>query len=420
MRITAALVITVVTALGCGCAVNRNAPTPEELQHRRITHTADVVRYQRVVNERTVRRMKLEADEQLATGKPAVYDILILSGGGDYGAFGAGFLEGWGAVREEGYQRPEFDLVTGVSTGALIAPFAFVGDQTSYERVLVMYSEPKADWFEKSGLLFFLPGRQSFMRADGMRRDLEREVNAEVIKRIASGEGAHRTLWVGTTDLDLGLLHPWDLTVEARKIVDENRDSTRFYDVLMASAAIPAVFPPVIIDGWLYVDGGTTTNILYDADLRSDSAPVAMYRRQFPDSPMPKFRFWVIINNQLGGEPQIVQPNWMSITKASVATAIRSSTIGALRQLSLQAELQRRDGLDVEFRFIAIPDEWRSPNTEAFNKETMGSLAKLGMEMGADPRSWKTDLVSEPKSEDIVPGAAGGRPVDSTGVRGAN
>lgn len=387
-----------------GCAVNRPAPTPQELEERRLEHNADVAYYQQLVNERMVRRMKLEVDAAMAsgTGAPAVYDILILSGGGDYGAFGAGFLEAWGSVREPGFERPCFDLVTGVSTGALIAPFAFVGDTTSYERILRMYEAPKADWFQLRGLFFFLPGQQSFLTADGLRRDLVTEVDSEVISCIAAGEREHRTLWIGTTALDLGILHPWDLTEESKKIV-EGRKPDRFYDVLMASAAIPAVFPPVVIDGWLYVDGGTTTNILYDADLRAKNAPVALYEHQHPGQKLPRFRFWVIINNQLGGEPHVVQPTWMSITKSSVATAIRSSTIGALRQLYLQTELQRKEGLDVEFRYVAIPDDWRPPNAEPFNKETMGELAQLGMMMGRSSGSWKTNLAAEPTSEGVTP-----------------
>ena len=99
----------------------------------------------------------------------------------------------------------------------------------------------------------------------------------------------------------------------------------------------------------------------------------------------------------------MVQPTWVSITAASASTAIRSSTIGALRQLYLQTELQRRDGLDVEFRFVAIPDDWRPPNDKPFNKETMGQLAQLGLRMGSDPRSWKTNLAAEPTTDQVVP-----------------
>jgi predicted acylesterase/phospholipase RssA len=385
------------------CATHRDSPTGEALEQRRLQLTAAIAEYQQVVNDRMVERMNVETRDALARGEArSTFDILILSGGGDYGAFGAGFLEAWGEVDEPAYRRPLFDLVTGVSTGALIAPFAFVGDESTYDRVLRLYQEPKDDWFKLRGLFFFLPGQKSFLTSDGLRRDITHEVDAHVLHQIADASREYRTLWIGTTALDLGILHPWDLTREAEKI-DAGRDPQRFYDVLMASAAIPAVFPPVEIDGWMYVDGGTTTNILYDADLRAHDAPVATFERLHPDLPTPRFRFWVIINNQLGGEAKVVQPTWVSITGASVATAIRSSTIGALRQLYLQTELQKRDGLDVEFRFVSIPDDWRAPNPEPFNKETMSELAELGKRMGGDPRSWKTNLAAEPKASDVVP-----------------
>ena len=113
----------------------------------------------------------------------------------------------------------------------------------------------------------------------------------------------------------------------------------------------------------------------------------------------PRFRFRVIVNNQLGGTPQRVDPTWVSLTEASVATAIRSSTIGTLRQLSLATELQRRDGIDVEFRYVAIPDAWRPPVEGAFQAETMRSLSRLGRGIGVDVTSWKTDIASRPKSD---------------------
>lgn len=380
-----------------GCAVDRPALSPEELEVRRDERLRAVERHQLLTRDRVVRRIEREMAEYEAGRAPRpTFDILILSGGGDYGAFGAGFLEGWGTVQDPAVARPEFDVVTGVSTGALIAPFAFLGDKTSYERVLALYQNPRKDWVTLRDLFFFMPGRESFMSVKGLERDLKAEINEDVIRRLAEEEASDRTLAVGATDLDLGLMHPWDLTTEAKKVV-RTGDPTRLHKVLMASAAIPAAFPPVVIDDTLYVDGGTTSNILYGADLRAEQAPLAVYRRLHPGAALPRFRFWIIINNQLGGEPQVVQPTWLSITKASVATAIRSSTIGTLKQVYLTTELQKRDGYDVEFRFVSIPDEWRPPKPGIFQKETMMSLAQLGAELGARPESWRTNLAAEPK-----------------------
>lgn len=382
--------------LAGGCAVDRPVLTPQELELRRDVRLEAIQRHRLVTRDRVVRRMEIERDDYAAgRAGPPVLDVLVLSGGGDYGAFGAGFLEGWGKIEDPALRRPDFDVVTGVSTGALIAPFAFLGDATSYERVVDLYSNPKKDWVTLRDLFFFLPGRQSFLSIKGLERDVKEQFGLDVIRRMADEEAKARTLAIGTTDLDLGIMHPWDLTTEAKKVA-VTKDPTRFHKVLMASAAIPAAFPPVVIDDTLYVDGGTTSNILYGSDLRAEDAPLEHYRTLNPDQPLPKFRVWVIINNQLGGEPQVVQPTWLSITAASVSTAIRSSTIGTLKQLYLQTELQRRDGFDVEFRYVSIPDDWRPPKPGIFQKETMESLCRLGEELGRRSDCWRSDLVSQP------------------------
>lgn len=329
-------------------------------------------------------------------------DILIISGGGDYGAFGAGFLQGWGwnvtPDPDGNVGRPQFDIVTGVSTGALIAPFAFIGTAPEYDRVAQMYSAPKKEWFVSRSLVRILFGAQSYMETAGLRAEVERQIDLDMVKAIAEGEAVDRTLWIGTTNLDLGILYPWDLTTEARRITDndpnEGHSLARFHDVLMASAAIPAVFPPVVIDSTLYVDGGTTSNILVDADLLRKEGPVETYRARYPGARLPRFRFWVIINNKIGVDERIVQPTWLSITKASVATAIRSSTIGSLKQLEALTELQRCRGLDVQFRYVCIPDDWRPPvdNPEPFDARLMQSLLELGRRMGEKSNPWRTDL----------------------------
>jgi predicted acylesterase/phospholipase RssA len=388
----AVLALTLIAAFGC--AVRRQTLQREDLEIRRLWTEAAVASHMRQTVERTVRRMEREIAEHEAGGPAPVLDVLVISGGGDYGAFGAGVLEGWGSVTDPVMARPVFDVVTGVSTGALIAPFALLGDEDSYHRILELYENPKKDWITLRDIFFFLPGRESFMNTSGLERDVKEQVNSDVIRRIAEAAAEDRTLAIGTTNLDLGRMHPWDLTTEASRIVTGEKTEERFHKVLMASAAIPAIFPPVVIDDTLYVDGGTTSNILYDSDLRSKEAPLAIFLRRNPGKEPPRSRFWVIINNQLGGEPQVVQPTWVSITEASVATAIRSSTIGTLRQLYLTTELQRLEGRGIEFRFIAIPDTWRPPVSGAFKKETMKSLADLGRRLGADASSWCTNLSS--------------------------
>lgn len=373
--------------------------TPEKLEAKRREHLTDIQKYMLASRDRIVRRMAMEATNEQRGGERATLDILVISGGGDYGAFGAGVLAGWGNVERGEKARPVFDVATGVSTGALIAPFAFLGEADDYQRILRLYTEPSKDWFSLRGLFFFLPSNSSLTDNAGLRKKVEEEVDERVLAKVAAGAAENRSLLIGTTDLDLGVMHPWDLTVEAQKVA-EGRGPKRFHDVLMASTAIPAVFPPVVIDGSLYVDGGTTSNILYDFDLRDQDAPVPSFKRLHPGLPVPRIRFWVIVNNQLGGTSRIVEESWLDITRASVETAVRSSTLGALKQLSLQCELQRIEGLDVQFRYIAIPEDWKPASPEPFNQDTMRSLADLGTKLGADPATWRSDIVNRPNFEE--------------------
>lgn len=386
----------ITAALLPACAVPRPTLKPEELAAVRDKYLASARAATRATNQKMLSRMRAErdADSGRSDDDANTYDILILSGGGDYGAFGAGFLKAWGAVNDGPLQRPRFDMVTGVSTGALIAPFAFIGDDPSYDRLVDLYSRPKPGWFRLRGLLFFLPGNESFADNSGLRADLEDIMDADLIRRIAACSREDRVLAVNTTNLDVGAMHPFALGIEAEEAeVSGNR--SRFVDILLASTAIPAVFPPVIIDGSLYVDGGTTSNILYGSNWLSPAAPLARWQQQYPGEPLPRLRFWVIINNQLSAGPQIVQPTWLSITRASLATTIRASTMTAMRHLYSQCQALRAAGIQAEFRYVAIPLEWTPPNDRQFDAEVMKSLADLGMTMGADPASWRIDFADD-------------------------
>src|SRR5262249_30886722 len=132
---------------------------------------------------------------------PPVVDLLVISGGGDWGAFGAGFLKGWSRVQGP-MAMPRFDAVTGVSTGALISPFAFLGDSESLELIDSLYRNPKPDWVKKRWPLYFLPSNQSLATTPGLEREVRQRVNPALVRRIAQQTRAGRQLLVNTTDLD--------------------------------------------------------------------------------------------------------------------------------------------------------------------------------------------------------------------------
>ena len=387
--------IVLLSPIAPGCAVNRHVLTRRELECRRAAYLDQAAHDRRDAIQKIVRRMVREHEEYAQSGKSGpepVFDVLIISGGGDKGAFAAGFLAGWVTV-EGPLARPMFDVVTGVSTGALIAPFAFTGDNLADARILKIYQEPQKDWSQVRDWFFFLPGRESFVDATGIKRDIQREVGRKILLDMARGAVEDRVLAIGTTNLDLGLPHTWDLSEEAVRALSGGKVG-RVHEILRASAAIPAIFPPVVIDDALHVDGGTTSNILIIDDLRADDTPRHILRREHPDVPLPRIRYWVIINNRINPDPKIIQPTWVSITEASVDAMIRSSEMTTLRNFAEQVEFISRTEPDarVELRWVAIPDAWNPPEPGIFQPENMRLLAELGMRMGVDPGSWRTNL----------------------------
>jgi len=381
------------------------------LEAERPAYSAQVQRENADSISKLISRLKREHDD-FASGKsaaPPICDVLILSGGADYGAFGAGVLQGWGQVTEPGFVRPEFDVVSGVSTGALIAPFALIGDNTAYQRAFRLYQEPREDWIRTRGLLFFLPRNASLMDIKGLERDIRREVNRNVVRQIAEASRQGRVLNISATNLDYGQRRVWDLGREAEVALQFGEgDIDPVHRILLASSAIPGAFPPVEINGLLYVDGATTANILYENNMRSPDAPIAVWRRLYPQLPVPKMRYWVIINNQLESPPAVTVPNWVGVVEQSLSTSVRASTVTSVQHLATQlALLELESDVETEFQVIAIPDHWRPPKPGVFVKETMVSLAELGRKMGRDPASWKSgSLLHDPplrgKQRDIT------------------
>src|SRR5262249_55597845 len=157
--------------------------------------------------------------------EPPGFEVLIISGGGDWGAFGTGFLRGWGRVSGP-LARPRFTAVSGVSTGALIAPFAFLGDEKSLETVEALYRNPTPVWF--------LPSHQSFAKVPGLEREVRNTMDLSRIARIAHEGRAGRLLLVNTTNLDDASSRVWDLVAESARAV-ETGDPSRVHDVMLAS-----------------------------------------------------------------------------------------------------------------------------------------------------------------------------------------
>jgi len=318
-------------------------------------------------------------------------DLLVISGGGDWGAFGAGVLKGWGKVSGE-LARPQFDIVTGVSTGALIAPFAFLGDEQSIESIVQLYRNPYTDIAVSRSALFFLPNNPSFYILPGLERQLQSTVDRAMLERLVAEQASGRVLLANTTNIDLGDNRVWDLLAEARKALAKN-DVSHLHGVLLASAGIPGIFPAQGIGEYLYVDGAITGNVVYTGESRGgDKGVLARWRAAHPRAPMPRVRYWVIFNNQLRFPPEIIRNRWPDLIGRATLMSTQTSTVNALRHLYAIAEIERlRRGVDMQVRLISVPEDWVPSKPGTFVKEVMNELADLGERMGADPASWRTE-----------------------------
>ena len=377
-----------------GCAADKRPPqTPEKLLQLRDAMDRHLVADGREMFQRLLAHVKAQYDDYSAgrSTAPPVVDILIISGGGDWGAFGAGFLKGWGRVPPGPMAKPAFDAVTGVSTGALIAPFAFLGDAQSIDTIVGLYRNPKKDWVKQRWPLYFLPNNISFAEVPGLEREMREIVTLAMVRQIVEAGRDGRILAVNTTNVDDGSQRVWNLVAEARRAVETN-DVDRIHRIMLASAGIPGAFPFRVIDDELYVDGGVTGNIIYGGRVKEEDSLPALWAATYPSLPIPKIRYWVIFNNQLRPLPQVTAPTWPAVVTRSLEMGTRSATLTSMRHLYAQAEISRlKRGAEVEVRIVTVPNDWVAPQPGVFIKETMNNLADLGEKMGADPLSWRSE-----------------------------
>jgi hypothetical protein len=311
------------------------------------------------------------------------HNYLIISGGGEDGAFGAGLLAGWSAAGT----RPEFQVVTGVSTGALIAPFAFLGP--SYDKQLqeVYTRYSSADLIEIRNIFSILSGDAAADTVP-LQRLLERYVDDQVVAAIAAEGRRGRSLLVGTTNLDAGRPVTWDLT----RIAASGSPAAKrlIQQVILASASIPGAFPPVVIDveangrrfQELHVDGGVTSQLFLSPSgidwqlvaerLRVDGKP----------------QLYVIRNAKLTPTWESVPQRVLPILARTVSTLIRTQGVGDLAQIYL---LAKRDGLG--YNLAWIPLNFTDTPKEAFDRDYMRKLFTLGYDLAAKGYPWLREAV---------------------------
>jgi predicted acylesterase/phospholipase RssA len=381
-------VVSLALVAGCASEPPRAPRTMDDLMAARQADDLARANAARGLTEQLVQRAERKVKAAKPGGSRPTIDMLVISGGGDWGAFGAGVLKGWGQVKGE-LARPQFDAVTGVSTGAMIAPFAFLGDDDAIERIVRLYRNPKPDWTKTRGVAFFWPSNPSFYSMPGLEREMAETLDRPMLERIAAEQPNNRVLAVNTTNVDLGDSHPWDLIAEARAEI-AGGEPGRVQRILLASAGIPAIFPAREIGTFLYVDGAITGNILYGARIEDEDSLAVLWRKRNPNTPVPRLRYWVIFNNQFRFPPQVTPDKWPDIMSRATIMATQTGTVAAMRHLFARAELIKlKQKVDVEVRVMAVPESFVPSVPGTFQKEVMNALADLGERMGADPVSWR-------------------------------
>ncbi|MBF6024020.1 patatin-like phospholipase family protein [Lysobacter niastensis] len=331
----------------------------------------------RDAQEALAAELKARADTG-ATGPLPPVSFLAVSGGGDNGAYGAGLLNGWTAAGT----RPEFKLVTGISTGALIAPFAFLGPR--YDDVLRKFytSITSDDILEERNKL-------SVLFQDGLadnaplKRLVRKVVTAEMLKEIASEHAKGRVLFVATTNIDARRPVVWNMTKIA---ASGHPDSLElFQEILVASAAIPGAFPPTMfdveVDGQPYqemhVDGGAFSQVfVYPAALELKKVGI--------EAGADRGRTLYIIRNSK------VMPDWSQVERKTlpiigraIASLIQTQGIGDLYRIYA---ISQRD--EVDFNLAYIPESFNAPHKEEFDTAYMRALFDVGYEQASKGYPW--------------------------------
>ncbi len=307
---------------------------------------------------------------------PPAY-FLAISGGGDNGAFGAGLLNGWTAAGT----RPEFKVVTGVSTGALIAPFAFLGPKYDYVLERVYTQTSQKDIFKKRNLLKGIFG-DAMADTTPLAHVIASYVNQQLLDEIAAEYAKGRVLLVGTANLDS--LEPviWNMTAIAAS--KDPRSIPLFRQILLASASIPGAFPPQMIDvdvggaryQEMHVDGGTMAQVfLFPPSINISKVGAAAGRKRVA---------YVIRNARLDADWASVERRTLSIVARAIGSLTTTQGVGDLYRIFVTTQ---KDGID--FNLAYIPPTFNVPHKEEFDTNYMQQLYSTGKQSAQEGYQWQ-------------------------------
>ena len=329
---------------------------------------------------------KDESPENYVIGADGVatYSYLAISGGGSDGAFGAGLLNGW----TKSGTRPKFKIVTGVSTGSLIAPLAFLGPDYDDE-IKQAYTTINADNVMVMHDLISILWSDSLSDNAPFRAMVAHYVTPKLLDAIAAEHAKGRLLFVLTTDLDREQPVIWDMGAIA-----SSKDAMRvhlFREVLIASASIPTVFPPVMlkvqVNGQtrdeMHVDGGVFMQSFF---VGSNADMKAMVRAAHPEWTKDSVHsLYIIRNSFVTPNARPVKRSLGDISSRSISGLLKVSGINDLYRMYLGVV-----GKEFEMRYVAIPAGYVPTTDEQFDRAEMIRLYGVGEKMGETGIPWRT------------------------------
>jgi len=313
--------------------------------------------------------------EGVPVGADGRLDFIALSGGGSNGAFTAGLMKGWSETGE----RPDFEVVTGVSTGALAAPFVFLGPDYDDELAEAYTGGAAAGLLQSRGLGALIGS--GIYKSAPLRSLVERFVTEDVLRAVAAEYAKGRVLLVATTDLDSQRGVSWDLGAIATQGTPQALEL--FRSVLVASASIPGAFPPVLIQSdnagrrfeEMHVDGGVAAPFL--------AVPETLWSFEEPSDTLRGARFYVVVNGRTSPSFGITKDTPQGVLGRSIDILLRASLVTTLAGNHAFA-----DRNDLFFRYAALPDDSEASALD-FSLESMSAVYEIGRQGAISGAAWR-------------------------------
>jgi hypothetical protein len=311
------------------------------------------------------------------------YPALIISGGVSNSAYGVGVLKGWS---KEG-SRPVFKIVTGVSSGGIVAIFAFLGEDYDGQLEELFTSISTKDIVKQKSIVFSLLFGDSLMSSKPLAKKIEKVIDEKLLGRIAEEHKKGRRLYVGTTDLDAQKFVIWDMGAIAS--IGSNDSAKMFRKIILASCALPIITSPVYFPvkaddksyDQMHSDGAATMGIFYIYQLL-ESMECASHSCVI-DPGKFRSRLYILCCSNIAPHSQQVGGNLASIASRALDTYGSSKMIGETYRIYTFA---KEKGWDYNLAYI--PDDFRPDQKEMFDKQEMRRLFRRGYEDAAIGYKW--------------------------------